>query len=58
MAFLPRKVFGAFEKRGPELKFENYETVQLRLQLSEIKKRAKISFHGHFKTLEHLLKTF
>ena len=33
---------------GPELKFENYESVQHRLQFSGIKKGAKISFHGHF----------
>ena len=35
---------------GPELKFENYETVQHGLQFSGIKKGAKISFHRHFKT--------
>ena len=32
-----------------ELKFENYESVQHRLQFSGIKKGAKISFHRHFK---------
>ena len=32
----------------PELKFENYELVQHRLQFSGIKKGAKISFHRHF----------
>ena len=31
-----------------ELKFENYESVQHRLQFSGIKKGAKISFHRHF----------
>ena len=36
-------------RAGPELKFENYESVQHRLQFSEIKKGAKISFHWHFK---------
>ena len=35
-------------RAGPELKFENYESVQHRLQFSGIKKRAKISFHRHF----------
>ena len=35
---------------GPELKFENYESVQHRLQFSGIKKGAKISFHRHFKS--------
>ena len=34
---------------GPELKFENYESVQHRLQFSGINKGAKISFHRHFK---------
>ena len=34
---------------GLELKFENYESVQPRLQFSGIKKGAKISFHRHFK---------
>ena len=34
---------------GPELKFENCESVQHRLQFSGIKKGAKISFHRHFK---------
>ena len=34
---------------GPELKFENYESVQHRPQFSGIKKGAKISFHRHFK---------
>ena len=33
-----------------ELKFENYESVQHRLQFSRIKKGAKISFHRHFKS--------
>ena len=32
----------------PELKFENYESVQHRPQFSGIKKGAKISFHRHF----------
>ena len=36
---------------GPELKFENYESVQHRPQFSGIKKGAKISFHRHFKYL-------
>ena len=36
---------------GTELKFENYESVQHRLQFSGIKKGAKISFHRHFKIL-------
>ena len=35
-------------RAGTELKFENYESVQHRLQLSGIKKGAKISFHRHF----------
>ena len=35
-------------RAGPELKFENYESVQHRLQCSGIKKGAKISFHRHF----------
>ena len=30
-------------------KFENYESVQHRLQFSGIKKGVKISFHRHFK---------
>ena len=34
---------------GTELKFENYESVQHRLQFSGIKKWAKVSFHRHFK---------
>ena len=45
--------FGEIEKlfslAGTELKFENYESVQHRLEFSGIKKGAKISFHGHFK---------
>ena len=36
-------------RAGPELKFENYESVQHRPQFSGIKKGAKISFHRHFK---------
>ena len=36
-------------RAGPELKFENYESVQHRLQFSGIKKGAKISFHRHLK---------
>ena len=36
-------------RAGPELKFENYESVQHRLHFSGIKKGAKISFHRHFK---------
>ena len=35
-------------RAGPKLKFKNYESVQHRLQLSGIKKRAKIAFHRHF----------
>ena len=35
-------------RAGPELKFENYESMQHRLQFSGIKKGAKISFHRHF----------
>ena len=31
-----------------ELEFENYESVQYRLQFSGIKKGAKSSFHRHF----------
>ena len=38
-------------RAGPERKFENYESVQHRLQFSGIKKGAKISFHRHFKSL-------
>ena len=38
-----------FLRAGTELKFENYESVQHRLQFSGIKKGAKISFHRHFK---------
>ena len=45
--------FGGIEKiilrAEPELKCENYESVQYRLQFSGIKKGAKISFHRHFK---------
>ena len=46
--------FGGIEKLfctpdPPELKFENYESVQHRLQFSGTKKVAKISFHRHFK---------
>ena len=37
-------------RAGPELKFENYESVQHRPQFYGIKKGAKISFHRHFKT--------
>ena len=37
-------------RAGTELKFENYESVQHRLQFSGIKKEAKISFHRHFNT--------
>ena len=36
-------------RAGPELKFENYESVQHGLKFSGIKKGAKISFHRHFK---------
>ena len=43
---------------GTELKFENYESVQHRLQFSEIKKGAKISFHRHFNTLFNSLNIF
>ena len=35
-------------RAGTELKFENYESVQHRLQFSGIIKGAKISFHRHF----------
>ena len=35
-------------RAGTELKFENYESVQRRLQFTGIKKGAKISFHRHF----------
>ena len=42
-----RKIF--FLRAGPELKFENDESVQHRPQFSGIKKGAKISFHRHFK---------
>ena len=37
----------------PELKFENYKSVQHRLQFSGIKKGAKISFHRHFNEAMH-----
>ena len=51
--FLP--TFGGIEKfflrARTELKFENYESVQHRLQFSGIKMGAKISFHDrHFKS--------
>ena len=36
-------------RAGPELKFENYGSVQHRLQFPGIKKGAKVSFHRHFK---------
>ena len=36
-------------RAGTELKFENYESVQHRLQFSGLIKGAKISFHRHFK---------
>ena len=39
-------------RAGPELKFENYESVQHRLQFSGIKKGAKISVHRHFKVAQ------
>ena len=39
-------------RAGPELKFENYESGQHRLQFSGIKKGAKISFHRHFSNLK------
>ena len=42
-------------RAGPELKFENYESVQHRLQFSGIKKGAKISFHRHFKVSNILM---
>ena len=38
-----------------ELKFENYESVQHRLQFSGIKKGAKISFHRHSKGGENMV---
>ena len=41
-------------RAGPELKFENYESVQHVLQFSGIKKGAKISFHRRFKNVFHL----
>ena len=34
----------------PELKFENYESMQQRLRFSGVKKGAKNSFHGHCKS--------
>ena len=37
---------------GPELNFENYESVQHRLQFSGIKKGAKISFHRHLSSFQ------
>ena len=40
-------------RAGPELKFENYESVQHGLQFSGIKMGAKISFHRDFKVLIH-----
>ena len=47
----PRKTtiafFGNFG--GIELKFENYESMEHRLQFSGIKRGAEISFHRHFK---------
>ena len=43
---------------GPELKFENYESVQHRLQFSGIKKGGKISFQRHFKNLRVRKKVF
>ena len=42
-------------RAGPELKFENYESVQHRLQFSGIKKGPKISFHRHFNCPEILI---
>ena len=36
-------------RAGPELKLENYESVQHILQFSGIKKGVKISFHRHCK---------
>ena len=42
-------------RTGTELKFENYESVQHRLQFSGIKKGAKISFHRHFLSVKAYL---
>ena len=39
---------------GPKLNFENYVSVQHRLQFSGINKRTKISFHRHFKLCHNL----
>ena len=36
-------------RAGPELKSENYKSVQHRPQFSGIKNGAKIAFHRHFK---------
>ena len=49
------KLFCASDLVGPELKFENYESVQHRLQFSGIKKGAKISFHRHFMVIGSFL---
>ena len=38
-----------FVRASRKPKLENYGSVQHRLQFSRIKKRAKISFHRHFK---------
>ena len=52
LQFLPTLEGKKFTSRaGPELEFENYESVQHRLhECSGIKKGAKISFHRHFKS--------
>ena len=39
----------------PKPRFENYESVQHRLQFSGIKKGSKISFHRHFKEAIYIL---
>ena len=38
---------------APELKFENYESLQHRLQFSRIKRELKIHFIGTLITLEN-----
>ena len=45
-------------RAGPELQFENYQSVQHRLQFSEIKMGAKISFHRHFKVAGYSFQYF
>ena len=41
-------------RASPKPKLKNYESVQHRLQLSGIKKGAKISFHRHFKQVNQV----